>query len=119
MGNPHCITFVEDVDKINLESIGKEFEHHPQFPQKTNVEFVRVIKNDYLQMRVWERGAGITLACGTGACATVVAGVLNGKCARACTVELPGGCLQIEWSQVDDKVYMTGPATKVFTGKLV
>lgn len=117
MGNPHCITFVEDVAAIPLESIGPQFEHHPAFPQRTNTEFIQVVRPDYLKMRVWERGAGITLACGTGACASVVAGVLTGKSDRFCTVELPGGCLEIEWAQ-DQRVYMTGPAQKVFTGKL-
>lgn len=116
MGNPHCITFVEDVDGIPLTEIGPQFEHHPAFPQRTNTEFIQIVKPDYLKMRVWERGAGITLACGTGACASVVAGVLNEKCDRLCTVELPGGCLQIEWSELDGRVYMTGPAEKVFTG---
>ena len=116
MGNPHCITFVEDVAAIPLTEIGPQFEHHPAFPQRTNTEFIQVIQPDYLKMRVWERGAGITLACGTGACASVVAGVLNDKCDRLCTVELPGGCLQIEWSELDGRVYMTGPAEKVFTG---
>jgi diaminopimelate epimerase len=117
MGNPHCITFVEDSDSIPLESIGPLFEHHAVFPQRTNTEFIQVVKSDYLKMRVWERGAGITLACGTGACAAVVAGVLNSKCDRLCTVELPGGCLQIEWSANNNRVYMTGSATRVFTGK--
>ena len=117
MGNPHCITFVDDSEAIALEQIGPQFEHHPAFPQRTNTEFIQVVKSDYVKMRVWERGAGITLACGTGACASVVAGVLNNKCDRACTVELPGGCLQINWSATDNRVYMTGPATKVFTGK--
>ena len=117
MGNPHCITFVENSDRIELEKIGPLFENHAVFPQRTNTEFVRVVKPDYLKMRVWERGAGITLACGTGACATVVAGVLNDKCDRSCTVELPGGCLQITWSDKDNHVYMTGPATEVFKGK--
>ena len=117
MGNPHCITFVEDTEAIALESIGTLFEHHSAFPQRTNTEFIQVVKPDYIKMRVWERGAGITLACGTGACASVVAGVLNNQCDRVCTVELPGGCLQIEWSQADGKVYMTGPAVKVFTGQ--
>lgn len=117
MGNPHCITFVEDSEAIALEQIGPLFEHHEVFPQRTNTEFIQVVKSDYIKMRVWERGAGITLACGTGACASVVAGVLNNKCDRACTVELPGGCLKIDWSAVDNRVYMTGPATKVFTGK--
>jgi diaminopimelate epimerase len=117
MGNPHCITFVEDSQAIALEQIGPLFEHHPVFPQRTNTEFIEVVKPDYIKMRVWERGAGITLACGTGACASVVAGVLNHQCDRFCTVELPGGCLQINWSAVDNRVYMTGPATKVFQGQ--
>jgi len=118
MGNPHCITFVEDVAAIPLESIGPLFEHHPTFPQRTNTEFIQVVRPDYLKMRVWERGAGITLACGTGACAAVVAGVLTGKSDRRATVELPGGCLEIEWSATDGRIYMTGPATRVFAGKL-
>ena len=117
MGNPHCITFVENSDEIDLEKLGPQFEHHKAFPQRTNTEFIEVVKPDYIKMRVWERGAGITLACGTGACASVVAGVLNDKCDRSCTVELPGGCLQIEWSAADNRVYMTGPATEVFKGK--
>ena len=117
MGNPHCITFVEDSEAIALEQIGPLFEHHPVFPQRTNTEFIEVVKPDYVKMRVWERGAGITLACGTGACASVVAGVLNNQCDRSSTVELPGGCLQINWSAADNRVYMTGPATKVFQGQ--
>lgn len=116
MGNPHCITFVENADAINLEKIGPEFEHHAVFPKRTNTEFIEVVRGDYIKMRVWERGAGITLACGTGACASVVAGVLMNHCDRASTVELPGGCLEIEWSVEDNHVYMTGSATKVFTG---
>ncbi len=115
MGNPHCITFVDDVDKIDLGLIGPLFEHNPVFPERTNTEFVEVIRPDYLKMRVWERGAGATLACGTGACATVVAGVLNQKCDRTCTVELPGGPLHIHWAE-DGRIYMTGPAKEVFTG---
>ena len=117
MGNPHCITFVEDSDAIDLTNIGPLFENHPVFPQRTNTEFIQVVKSDYIKMRVWERGAGITLACGTGACASVVAGVLNDKCDRSCVVELPGGCLKINWSIADNRVYMTGPATEVFQGK--
>jgi len=117
MGNPHCITFVEDVAAIPLETIGPEFEHHPAFPQKTNTEFIQVVRPDYLKMRVWERGAGLTLACGTGACASVVAGVLAQKCDRTATVELPGGCLEIEWSELNQRLYMTGPAERVFTGR--
>ncbi|VEP18583.1 Diaminopimelate epimerase [Hyella patelloides LEGE 07179] len=116
-GNPHCITFVENSDAIALEQIGTLFEHHPVFPQRINTEFIQVVKPDYMKMRVWERGAGITLACGTGACASVVAGVLNSKCDRFCTVELPGGCLQIEWSATNNRVYMTGAAQQVFQGK--
>ena len=118
MGNPHCITFVEDVAAIPLEAIGPQFEHHPAFPQRTNTEFIQVVRPDYLKMRVWERGAGVTLACGTGACAAVVAAVLTGKSDRKATVELPGGCLEIEWAQQDQRVYMTGPAERVFRGKV-
>jgi diaminopimelate epimerase len=116
MGNPHCITFVEDVDTIPLDKIGPQFEHHPVFPQRTNTEFIQIVRPDYLKMRVWERGAGITLACGTGACASVVAGVLTQRSDRRCTVELPGGLLEIYWSEFDGRVYMTGAAQRVFTG---
>ena len=116
MGNPHCITFVEDVSAVALETVGPQFEHNPAFPQRTNTEFIQVIRSDYVKMRVWERGAGVTLACGTGACAAVVAGVLVGKCDRATAVELPGGILEIEWAEVSGRIYMTGPAQRVFTG---
>jgi diaminopimelate epimerase len=118
MGNPHCITFVEDVAAIDLEKIGTQFEHHPAFPQKINTEFIQVVKRDYLKMRVWERGAGITLACGTGACAALVAGVLTGKCDRQATLELPGGNLLIEWSESDQRLYMTGAQERVFAGTI-
>lgn len=118
MGNPHCITFVEDAEAIPLTTVGPQFEHHLAFPQRINTEFIQVIRKDYLKMRVWERGAGITLACGTGACASVVAGVLAEKSDRVCTVELPGGNLEIEWSEIDQRVYMTGPAEKVFSGRI-
>ncbi|MDY6804827.1 MAG: diaminopimelate epimerase [Cyanobacteriota bacterium] len=117
MGNPHCITFVEDVASIPLETLGPKFEHHSVFPERTNTEFIQVIEPNYIKMLVWERGAGATLACGTGACASVVAGVLSGKCDRLVTVELPGGPLEIEWSEIDQKVYMNGPAQKVFVGE--
>ncbi len=117
MGNPHCITFVEDVSAISLEQIGPQFEHHPAFPQRINTEFIQVVRSDYLKMRVWERGAGITLACGTGACASLVAGVLTGRCDRRATIELPGGCLDIEWA-ADGRIEMTGPAARVFSGSL-
>jgi diaminopimelate epimerase len=116
MGNPHCVTFVDEVDALPLETLGAQFECHPVFPKKINTEFIQVVRSDHLKMRVWERGAGITLACGTGACASLVAGVLNGTCDRRATVELPGGSLQIEWSEADDRLYMTGPAEKAFVG---
>ena len=117
MGNPHCLVFVDDVSAIPLAEIGPQFEHHPQFPQRINTEFIEVTQGNYVKMRVWERGAGATLACGTGACASVVAGVLTGRCDRSTTVELPGGNLEIEWSS-QGAVYMTGPATLVFSGTL-
>ncbi len=116
MGNPHCMTFVTDVDSIPLTELGVKFEQHLGFPQRTNVEFIEVVNSSYIKMRVWERGAGITLACGTGACASVVAGVLNGKCDRLCTVNLPGGNLKINWDISTNHVLMTGTADKVFTG---
>ena len=117
MGNPHCITFVEDAEAIDLATIGPKFEHHPAFPQRTNTEFIQVVSRDYLKMKVWERGAGATLACGTGACASLVAAVLNDKSDRQATLELPGGNLTIEWSEADNHIYMTGPAQRVFSGK--
>jgi diaminopimelate epimerase len=117
MGNPHCITFVDDVAEFPLEAIGPIVECHPDFPKKINAEFVEVVRSDYIKMRVWERGAGITLACGTGACASVVAGVLNGRCDRQTTVELPGGPLEIEWSETNNRIYMTGPAELSFSGQ--
>jgi len=119
MGNPHCITFVDHVATIPLEQIGPQFENHPVFPKRINTEFIEVVRSDYLKMRVWERGAGITLACGTGACASLVAAVLNGKSDRRATVELPGGPLQIEWNETDQHLYMTGPATLVFAGQAI
>jgi len=125
MGNPHCVTFGREgecdeggikVDALDLPSIGPVFESHPAFPAKTNTEFTEVVSRKYVKMRVWERGAGATLACGTGACATVVAGVLEGRVDRKCTVELPGGPLEIEWRESDNRVIMTGPAELVFAG---
>lgn len=118
MGNPHCITFVEDVDAIPLAQIGPQFEHHPAFPKRTNTEFIQVIAPGHLKMRVWERGAGATLACGTGACASLVAGLLNQRCDRKATLELPGGSLIVEWSASDERLYMTGPAERVFSGRI-
>ena len=117
MGNPHCITFVDDVSAIDLEKVGPLFETHVAFPSKINTEFIEVVNPGYLKMRVWERGAGITLACGTGACAALVAAVLNGKCDRTATIELPGGPLKIEWAAAD-RIFMTGPAMLVFAGAM-
>ena len=118
MGNPHCVTFVEDVDSLELEKIGPHFETHKAFPQRVNTEFVKVIDDRTLQMRVWERGSGETWACGTGACATVVAAVENGYCKKGedITVHLRGGDLVINYT--DETVFMTGPATKVFDGEI-
>ncbi len=115
MGNPHCIVFVDDVEAVPLAEVGPLFEHHEVFPARINTEFVEVVRPDYLKMKVWERGAGPTLACGTGTCALVVAAVLNEKCNRQVEVELPGGNLKIEWAE-NNRVYMTGPATLVFAG---
>ncbi len=120
MGNPHCIVFMEeDPMTLKLEDIGPHFEHHPLFPERINTEFVRVIDDTHLFMRVWERGSGETFACGTGACATVVAAVLNGYCRQdtEITVELRGGELKITY-QSDGTVMMTGPATHVFDGEI-
>lgn len=115
MGNPHCITFVDDIDLVNLPLIGPMIETNSIFPKKTNVEFVQILDRKTVRMRVWERGAGITMACGTGACATLVASVLNNKTDRAATVKLDGGDLYIEWAS-DNHIYMSGPATEVFRG---
>ena len=116
MGNPHCVIFTDEVENLDLKTLGQPIEFHPLFPRKTNVEFVKVIDRRTLRMRVWERGAGITLACGTGTCATVVAAVLNGKTDRTVTVHLDGGDLLIEWGE-DNHVYKTGPAVEVFRGE--
>jgi diaminopimelate epimerase len=118
MGNPHAIIFVENTDAFPIEQIGPKIETHPDFPRKTNVEFVQVVSPSHLKMRVWERGAGITLACGTGACATLVAAVLTAHAERTAVVELPGGPLEITWNDADNHVYMTGPATEVFAGSI-
>jgi diaminopimelate epimerase len=117
MGNPHCITFVEDVEHFPVAKIGPLIERHPLFPRRTNVEFIQVLSNEELQMRVWERGAGETLACGTGACASAVAAALNRRTGRKVTIHLPGGDLRIEWAG-DNHVYMTGPAEEVFSGTI-
>ncbi len=119
MGNPHCVTFMEqDVRTLDLEKIGPAFESHQAFPRKVNTEFVNVIDDTHLRMRVWERGSGETLACGTGACATAVAAILNGLCQEEVSVELLGGTLQITYDRAKNLVYMTGPATVVFDGEI-
>lgn len=120
MGNPHAVVFVDmPVVDIVLEQVGPYFEKHERFPDRVNTEFVQVLDRHTVQMRVWERGSGETLACGTGACATAVAAILNGYCDRKVTVRLLGGDLDIEWDEKDNCVYMTGPATAVFDGEIV
>ncbi len=116
MGNPHAVFFCEDVQSINLEKLGPAIEHDAVFPNRINVHFVRIDGPNELTMQTWERGSGITMACGTGACATAVAAVLAGKAERTCTTHLPGGDLDLNWSENDNCVYMTGPATEVFSG---
>jgi diaminopimelate epimerase len=118
MGNPHAIVFVDAPETLDLEKIGPSFENHPLFPERTNTEFVRVEDDGTLTMRVWERGAGETMACGTGACAVLVAAVLNGKCKTENTVHLLGGDLEIQWNRQNNHIFMTGPATFVFDGTL-
>ena len=117
MGNPHCVVFVRDPEVLDLPAIGPMFEHHPLFPRRANVEFVRVISRNILQMRVWERGSGETLACGTGACAALVAAVLCGHSDRTVQMKLAGGNLTIQWNADDNHVYQTGPAAFVFDGE--
>ncbi len=116
MGNPHCVFFVPDAEAVDLPCEGKAIEHHPLFPEATNVEFASLVGPDHLRMRVWERGTGITLACGSGACATAVAAHLRGLTGRKVTLDLDGGTLEIDWR--DDGVWMTGPTAHVFDGWL-
>ena len=117
MGNPHAVAFCEDVSAIELEKIGPAFEHHSMFPRRINVHFVQVKSKDEVIMRTWERGSGITLACGTGASAVCVAGVLTENTSNTILAHLPGGDLTLSWNKENDVVYMTGPATEVFTGE--
>lgn len=118
MGNPHAVVFVEDTDSLNLMELGPKFEHHERFPDRVNTEFVQVIDRHNVNMRVWERGSGETLACGTGTCATAVACVLNGVTENEITVHLKGGDIHIQYDQTEDIVWMTGPATVVFDGEI-
>jgi len=118
MGNPHAITIVENTKEFDVEKYGKILEVEKAFPKKANIEFAQIIDKENIKMRVWERGAGETLACGTGACATAVACNLNGLTGRKVNIELLGGTLNIEWNEKDNHVYMTGPAVTVFDGEL-
>ncbi|NGM83320.1 diaminopimelate epimerase [Paenibacillus sp. 7124] len=118
MGNPHCVIYVDDAVSFDLTTWGPKLEVHPLFPRKVNVEFATVKDRGHIDMRVWERGAGPTLACGTGACATLVSSVLNGVSDRSAWVSLKGGDLFIEWNEEDNHVYMTGPAEAVFKGSV-
>lgn len=119
MGNPHAVIFMKDVAGLDIEKIGPDFENHKLFPKRTNTEFVEVIDRNNVNMRVWERGTGETLACGTGSCATAVACVLNGLTDDKVNVHLLGGTLEIEWDRKENLIYMTGPATTVFEGDVI
>lgn len=118
MGNPHAVIYVDDVKGMDLEKIGPSFENHERFPKRINTEFAHVLDRHTVEMRVWERGSGETLACGTGACAVAVSSILNGLTEDKVTVRLLGGDLYIEWDKAQDKVYMTGPAKVVFDGEI-
>jgi diaminopimelate epimerase len=117
MGNPHCVVFVDDPQTFDVTSWGPRFEHHPTFSEGVNTEFVRVLDAQTFSMRVWERGSGETLACGTGASAVAVACHLTGRTGRRVTGHLRGGSLELEWNETDNQVYMTGPAVEVFNGE--
>lgn len=117
MGNPHCVIFVDDITTIGLEEIGPSFEHNELFPERVNTEFAQILPNGDIRMRVWERGSGITMACGTGACATSVAATLTQNKSRINKVIMDGGPLTIEWGE-DNHIYMTGPAVRVFDGEI-
>jgi len=117
MGNPHAVFFCDDLAGVELERLGPMIENHRLFPERVNAHFVKIEAPDEFSMRTWERGSGVTMACGTGACACVVAGVLTGRCRRLVTAHLPGGDLQLSWCRQDNCVYMTGPAVEVFRGQ--
>lgn len=118
MGNPHAVFFVDEAEAVAIERIGPKFERDPIFPKRANIEFVEVLDRTHVRARVWERGAGVTLACGSGACAVAVAGVRRGLTARKVTVTMDGGDLQLEWREADNCVYMTGPVALVYKGNL-
>ena len=118
MGNPHAVVFLDDVEHLKLEELGPKFESHERFPDRVNTEFVQVLDRKHVKMRVWERGSGETLACGTGACAVLAACVLNDRTDPEAQIELLGGTLSIRWDRKADKLYMTGPAVEVFSGEI-
>ena len=118
MGNPHAVVYIDDVKGLDINQIGPRFENHERFPKRVNTEFVKVLDRNTVEMRVWERGSGETLACGTGACAVAIACILNGLTEDKVTVKLLGGDLQIEWDRANNKVYMTGPAEVSFDGEM-
>lgn len=118
MGNPHLVIFVDDIAEVDLSTVGRQLEHHPLFPNRVNVEFAQVLQDGEVRMRVWERGSGITQACGTGACATATATSYTGRGGRQQDIIMDGGRLSIEWSLADGHIYMTGPATHVFDGTI-
>ena len=117
MGNPHAVIFTKNIAELDIEKIGRKIETHPMFPEKTNVEFVEILSSNHAKMRVWERGSGETQACGTGACAVLVASVINNKLDRKATISLLGGDLELEWKEDNNRVMMTGPAVTVFEGE--
>ena len=117
MGNPHAVIFTEGIDQLDLKTIGTEIENHPMFPERVNTEFVEILSPTHARMRVWERGSGETLACGTGACAVAAAAVLNKKLERKATISLLGGDLELEWNEENNHIYMTGDAVTVFEGE--
>lgn len=119
MGNPHCVVLWDDLSTLDIEKLGPAFENHPAFPNRVNTEFVSVRDKNHVRMRVWERGAAVTMACGTGACATLTACVLNDRTERRAEIELDGGKLFIEWSEKDNHIYMTGPAEEVYKGTYI
>ena len=118
IGNPNYVIFVDDVESIDLAKVGPELEFHSRFPQRCNIEFAQILPDGNIRMRVWERGSGITMACGTGASATLVAAAFTGRTARRATIIMDGGSLEIEWRESDNHIYMRGPATEVFEGDI-
>ena len=118
MGNPHYVIFVNDLNRVDVAATGARLEHHPAFPERCNIEFAQVLPQGSVRMRVWERGSGITMACGTGACATAVAAAVTGRRPRTSHIVMDGGTLDIEWSEADGHVYLSGPASYAFEGEI-